>query len=96
MRNVAALEAHNKRNSFQTPIDAVELIDDGWMVSSNESRLLFWVPPELQEWLWPAQRVKLALDWSRTEFIQLDLSQFVHGSRWSDCYSGSGVHSETP
>ncbi len=70
------------------PINTVEMTEDGWMVGPK-SRRLFWVPPELRAQIWPHR-----MRWDLTggeERIQLDLSQFVHGLGWTDCYVDSDV-----
>ncbi|THG92593.1 hypothetical protein EW026_g8357 [Hermanssonia centrifuga] len=68
------------------PINTVEMTEDGWIVGP-EYRRLFWVPPELRARI-------LMMKWDLTggqEYLQIDLSQFVHGLGWTDCYVDSDV-----
>ncbi len=55
---------------------------EGWVVSPSRCRLLFWVPPEFRErLLMSGQQLVLGV-----EHLELDLSQFVHGPDWAECY----------
>ncbi|KAJ7221322.1 hypothetical protein GGX14DRAFT_669358 [Mycena pura] len=64
-------------------LDMVRLDDDGWIIYNNgiEEHLIVWIPPAQ----WPQ------LYRPRTQLIigdktELDMSNFVHGSQWTDCY----------
>lgn len=61
------------------------LTEDGWIVGPA-SQLLFWVPSAFRDKLWPDGRLRRAIG---REYLQLDLSQFTHGSSWTDCYRPS-------
>ncbi|PSR83714.1 hypothetical protein PHLCEN_2v5646 [Hermanssonia centrifuga] len=55
---------------------------DGWVTSPSRHRLLFWVPPDFRDrLLMPGQQLVLGV-----EPLELDVSQFVHGSDWAKCY----------
>ncbi|EIN05916.1 WD40 repeat-like protein, partial [Punctularia strigosozonata HHB-11173 SS5] len=57
-------------------------VDDGWILGPNDERLL-WVPQHSRWNLWqPASRLFLPSE----ETTMLDLSRFVHGKRWAECY----------
>ena len=58
---------------------------DGWIVGPA-SELLFWVPTAYRDRLWPDSRLQFSIG---MQFIQLDLSQFVHGTSWHECYRPS-------
>ncbi|EIN08629.1 hypothetical protein PUNSTDRAFT_52963 [Punctularia strigosozonata HHB-11173 SS5] len=67
---------------------SVEMRDDGWVVGPKD-RLLLWVPPEHRQKLWlPPQRLLIPASWPCTT---LDLSDFSHGTRWTECYDPTAV-----
>ncbi|EIN05905.1 WD40 repeat-like protein [Punctularia strigosozonata HHB-11173 SS5] len=54
----------------------------GWILGPDDERLL-WVPQHSRWNLWqPASRLFLPSE----ETTMLDLSRFVHGERWAECY----------
>ena len=55
---------------------------DGWIVGPG-SELLFWVPAAYRDKLWPDSRLQIVIG---KQPVQLDLSQFVHGTSWHECY----------
>ncbi len=62
--------------------DIISVSRDGWVTSPSGDRLLFWVPPEFRErLLMPGQQLLLGV-----EPLELDLSRFVHGPDWMNCY----------
>ena len=62
-----------------------DMNDDGWIVGPA-SELLFWVPPAYRDRLWTGARLEMVIG---REVAQLDLSQFVHGTSWHECYRPS-------
>ncbi|ETW77154.1 hypothetical protein HETIRDRAFT_446239 [Heterobasidion irregulare TC 32-1] len=58
---------------------------DGWIVGPA-SELLFWVPAAYRNKLWPGSRLKIV---AGRDYMQLNLSQFVHGNSWQQCYHPS-------
>ena len=58
---------------------------DGW-IEGPESELLFWVPAAYRDRLWPDSRLKAVIG---RKYAELDLSQFVHGTSWHECYRPS-------
>ena len=58
---------------------------DGWIVGPA-SELLFWVPAAYRNKLWPDTRLQFVIG---KQLVQLDLSQFVHGTSWHECYRPS-------
>lgn len=72
-------------NASLKPTEDVKLRNDGWVVvvGADEDRLLFWVPVE--------QRDTLILPVRKTilggEPSELDLANFSHGPKWTQCYS---------
>jgi hypothetical protein len=78
--------------SFETAADlrdVVRIEEDGWIVFEygGVRRLIAWIPATQREQLYGP----------RTEWIiggrfvskELDMSDFVHGCRWTDCYNPS-------
>jgi len=62
----------------QVSIDA----ETGW-VMCNESDYLFWLPPEQAKYLCtPGCRLVIPT----LSMVTLDMSRFVHGERWTECY----------
>ncbi|KAJ7221335.1 hypothetical protein GGX14DRAFT_558831 [Mycena pura] len=63
--------------------DMVRLDDDGWIVYNNgiEEHLIVWIPLAQRPQLY-GPRTQLIIG-DKTE---LDMSNFVHGSQWADCY----------
>ncbi|KIM29982.1 hypothetical protein M408DRAFT_67048, partial [Serendipita vermifera MAFF 305830] len=51
-----------------------------WILGPN-SELLFWVPPGIRSGLCPLRNTLVIGD----EATQLDLTNFVHGDRWTRC-----------
>ncbi|ETW77090.1 hypothetical protein HETIRDRAFT_105708 [Heterobasidion irregulare TC 32-1] len=62
-----------------------DMNDDGWIVGPA-SELLFWVPPAYRDRLLPGARLKMIIG---RKVVQLDLSQFIHGTSWHECYRPS-------
>ena len=62
-----------------------DMNDDGWIVGPA-SELLFWMPAAYRDRLWTGARLKMVIG---REVAQLDLSQFVHGTSWQECYRPS-------
>ncbi|THH19875.1 hypothetical protein EW146_g1395 [Bondarzewia mesenterica] len=59
-------------------------MEDGWVVGPRDE-LLFWVPPDLCAGLfWPGNTAVTGRPWTK-----LDLSRFVHGTEWMNCFSDS-------
>ena len=58
---------------------------DGWIVGPA-SEFLFWVPAAYRNKLWPDTRLQFVIG---KQLVQLDLSQFVHGTSWHECYRPS-------
>ncbi|KIJ49027.1 hypothetical protein M422DRAFT_225698 [Sphaerobolus stellatus SS14] len=55
----------------------------GWILGPN-NELILWIPFSYRERLWPPRcLVVMGLD-----VVDLDLSQFVHGASWTDCWEG--------
>ncbi|KIJ42176.1 hypothetical protein M422DRAFT_171603 [Sphaerobolus stellatus SS14] len=55
----------------------------GWILGPN-NELILWIPFSYRERLWPPRSlVIMGLD-----TVDLDLSQFVHGPSWTDCWKG--------
>lgn len=59
--------------------------NDGWIMGPG-SALLFWVPAAYRDRLWPDTRLQFAIG---KRLVQLDLSEFVHGTSWHECYRPS-------
>ncbi|KAF7798736.1 hypothetical protein EIP86_009961 [Pleurotus ostreatoroseus] len=67
------------------PVEDIKLRNDGWVVVArvDEDQLLFWVPVEQRDMLiLPVRKTVLG-----GEPNELDLSRFVHGTKWSQCHS---------
>ncbi|KIJ52977.1 hypothetical protein M422DRAFT_155927, partial [Sphaerobolus stellatus SS14] len=57
---------------------------NGWVTSPlHTSQYLFWVPPRYRSLLWTPGTVMIF----HPSSIQLDLSNFMHGSQWASCKS---------
>ncbi|KZV76882.1 WD40 repeat-like protein [Peniophora sp. CONT] len=66
------------------------LAGDGWLkdFSHSPSRLLLWIPPEMRGRLCMPP---LSLSISSEPLHSLDLSNFAHGVRWTECWKGDAV-----
>ena len=64
------------------------LNNDGWIVGPA-TELLFWVPVAYRDKLWSDARLRQVIG---KEYVQLDLSQFVYGTSWHECYQPSKSH----
>lgn len=62
-----------------------DMNQDGWIIGPA-SELLFWVPAAYRDRLWPGAKLKMVIGGN---VAQLDLSQFVHGTSWHECYRPS-------
>jgi hypothetical protein len=56
-------------------------MEDGWILGQN-SELLFWVPPSIRAGLWRPRNTAVI---GKLLTTRLDLTNFVHGRRWSLC-----------
>ncbi|KAJ7481815.1 WD40-repeat-containing domain protein [Mycena latifolia] len=56
----------------------------GWVLGEGDE-LLFWVPPENRAGLWLPDTLAIV----GAQPTTLDLSRFVHGESWSECYRGA-------
>ncbi|KIJ25453.1 hypothetical protein M422DRAFT_237023 [Sphaerobolus stellatus SS14] len=55
----------------------------GWILGPN-NELILWIPFSYCERLWPLRCFVVI----GPDVIALDLSQFVHGPFWTDCWKG--------
>ncbi|ETW77107.1 hypothetical protein HETIRDRAFT_441691 [Heterobasidion irregulare TC 32-1] len=60
---------------------SITLRDDGWVVGLSD-KLLFWLPFDLRAKIrLPRMLLRCGVD-----MTELDLSRFIHGPSWSECY----------
>ena len=69
----------------------VRLNDDGWLVAGPDQKLLLWIPPEYRHKLM-FPRCQLLI--SNGQPVSIDLSQFVHGTSWTECFTGKFLNSK--
>ena len=65
--------------------DMVKIAEDGWIIGPDDA-LLLWVPPELRTGLWTPRTAGLLGE----EPTLLGLSNFAHGTRWTEGGAASG------
>ncbi|KZO93003.1 WD40 repeat-like protein, partial [Calocera viscosa TUFC12733] len=79
---------HQAAQAYKAPDEAeVDIkfdLETGWIIGNEKDHLL-WVPPEVMPRLYQNGRLKMIMPAER--MVTLDLSQFVHGDRWTDCYT---------
>ncbi|KZV59419.1 hypothetical protein PENSPDRAFT_760435 [Peniophora sp. CONT] len=70
-----------------SPSPIFRLREDGWIedVACKPRRLLLWIPEDMRKSLYLPP---MSLIISPAETWSLDLSRFVHGKRWTECYRG--------
>ncbi|KZT51143.1 hypothetical protein CALCODRAFT_151335 [Calocera cornea HHB12733] len=56
-------------------------METGWITGNGKDYLL-WVPPDKLRRLYGANGLQMIIPGST---IQVDLSKFVHGTRWTEC-----------
>ncbi|KZT68741.1 WD40 repeat-like protein [Daedalea quercina L-15889] len=67
---------------FSQPKVLFEMNNDGWIQVSPGWKYFLWIPPEYRPGLWwPGTTVILG-----THPVHLDLSQFTHGTAWTECW----------
>ncbi|KAI0028413.1 hypothetical protein K488DRAFT_89761 [Vararia minispora EC-137] len=68
--------------------DMVRLDKDGWIVfkTATERRLIAWIPA-VQRYQLYMPRTKLIIGGKHAS-VQLDMSEFTHGTEWTKCYIG--------
>jgi hypothetical protein len=90
MTTVSSTRAITMKCAFQTMAYSLYLApeapgseaEEGWIIGPTGD-LILWIPRELRYKLAPPTTIYIGY----RESIHLDLSQFVHGESWAQCYT---------
>jgi hypothetical protein len=87
LRNVHLLYEGSPLESATDLRDVVRIDEDGWIVFEygNVRRLIVWIPAAQREQLY-GPRTELIVG-GRFISKELDMSDFVHGFQWTECYN---------